>query len=141
MESKIYLQYLHQDLIAMDCARILVVDDIFTNRLLLSELIKSTGNEVVLVENGQEAIDALKREEFHLVFMDIEMPVMNGIETTNHIRNNMEFPVNAIPIIALTAHNPAIFFEDYADVGFDELITKPYSVEKIREKITGLLDF
>ena len=123
----------------MDSLRILVVDDIFTNRLLLSELIKSTGNEVVLVENGEKAIQALEQSEFHLVFMDIEMPVMNGIETTNYIRNECPFPLNSIPIIALTAHNPDIFFEDYSDVGFDELITKPYSIEKIKEKINSLL--
>jgi CheY-like chemotaxis protein len=115
--------------------RILVVDDIFTNRYLLSELIKMTGNEVVLAENGEEAINILETEEIHMVFMDIEMPVMNGIETTHHIRNNMPSPLNVIPIIALTAHNPELFFEDFSDVGFDELITKPYSVEKIKAKI------
>jgi CheY-like chemotaxis protein len=50
----------------------------------------------------------------------------------------MDAPLNAIPIIALTAHNPDLFFEDYSDVGFDELVTKPYSVEKIRAKIIEL---
>ena len=94
-----------------------------------------TGNEAILSENGEEAIEILKNEEIHMVFMDIEMPVMNGIETTNYIRNELPPPLNVIPVIALTAHNPELFFEDYSDVGFDELITKPYSVEKIKEKI------
>ena len=115
--------------------RILVVDDIFTNRYLLSELIKLTGNEVVLAENGQQAIEILENEEIHMIFMDIEMPVMNGIETTQYIRNEMPSPQNGLPVIALTAHNPELFFEDFSDVGFDELITKPYSVEKIKKKI------
>jgi CheY-like chemotaxis protein len=115
--------------------RILVVDDIFTNRYLLAELIKLTGNEAVVVENGEEALEVLQTETIHMIFMDIEMPVMNGIETTQYIRNEMPPPLNAIPVIALTAHNPELFFEDYADAGFDELITKPYSVEKIKEKI------
>jgi CheY-like chemotaxis protein len=118
--------------------RILVVDDIYTNRYLLSQLIKLTGNEVVLAENGEEALGILNSQEIHMIFMDIEMPVMNGIETTQFIREKMPPPVNAIPIIALTAHNPDIFFEDYSDVGFDELITKPYSVEKLKEKIREL---
>lgn len=118
--------------------RILVVDDIYTNRYLLTELVKITGNEVVQAENGEEAIRILENEKIDLVFMDIEMPIMNGIETTNHIRNKMPFPINALPIIALTAHNPELFFDDFADVGFDELITKPYSVEKIKAKINGL---
>jgi CheY-like chemotaxis protein len=121
----------------MEKRRILVVDDIFTNRYLLSELIKTTGHEVLLAENGAEAIGILEKENVDLVLMDIEMPVMNGIETTRHIRNEMPAPVSALPIIALTAHDPGLFFEDYRDVGFDELITKPYSVEKIRKKIQG----
>jgi CheY-like chemotaxis protein len=115
--------------------RILVVDDIFTNRYLLSELIRITGNEVLLAENGQQAIEILENEEIHIIFMDIEMPVMNGVETTQYIRNEMPPPKNGLPVIALTAHNPELFFEDYSDAGFDELITKPYSVEKIKEKI------
>lgn len=115
--------------------KILVVDDIFTNRYLLEELIKLTGNEAILSENGEEAIEILKTEEIHMIFMDIEMPVMNGIETTKYIRRELPSPLNVIPIIALTAHNPEFFFEDYSNVGFDELITKPYSVQKIKEKI------
>lgn len=118
--------------------RILVVDDIYTNRYLLSELVKTTGNEVVQAENGEEAISILENEKIDLIFMDIEMPVMNGLETTRHIRDKMPFPINALPIIALTAHNPELFFEDFADAGFDELITKPYSVEKIRAKINDI---
>jgi len=115
--------------------KILVVDDIYTNRYLLSELIKLTGNEAVLAEHGEEALEILKNQEIHIVFMDIEMPVMNGVETTQYIRKNLPPPLNAIPVIALTAHNPEIFFEDYSDAGFDELVTKPYSVEKIKAKI------
>jgi CheY-like chemotaxis protein len=118
--------------------RILVVDDIYTNRYLLSELIKLAGHEAISAENGEQAIEILKSQKIHMVFMDIEMPVMNGIETTQYIRNKMDAPLNAIPIIALTAHNPELFFEDYSDVGFDELVTKPYSVEKIRAKISEL---
>jgi CheY-like chemotaxis protein len=122
----------------MAILRILVVDDIFANRYLLSELVKTTGHEVVLAENGEQAVHILEKEEIHMVFMDIEMPVMNGIETIKHIRDRMPFPVNALPVIALTAHNPELFFDDYSDAGFDELITKPYSVDKIKEKILNL---
>ena len=119
--------------------RILVVDDIYTNRYLLSELIRLTGNEAVLAENGEEAIEILKNQKIHVVFMDIEMPVMNGVETTRYIRNELPSPLNAIPVIALTAHNPEIFFEDYSEAGFDELVTKPYSVSKLKAKILEMV--
>ncbi len=72
--------------------KILIVDDIFTNRLLLSELIKTLDHESLQAENGQEAIDHLKNEEVDLVLMDIEMPVMNGLETCEFIRKNFLHP-------------------------------------------------
>lgn len=118
--------------------KILVVDDIYTNRYLLSELIRLSGNEPVIAENGQQALEILQNQEIHMIFMDIEMPVMNGIETTQYIRNELSAPLNAIPIVALTAHNTEIFFDDYSDAGFDELVTKPYSIQKIRAKIREL---
>lgn len=123
----------------MDTIHILVVDDIFANRLLLSELITRTGNHVTLAENGAEAIEVLRNKSFHLVFMDIDMPVMNGIETTKYIRNEMPSPLNSIPIIAITAQNPEAFFEDFSLTGFDELITKPYSIDKIRTRIEATI--
>lgn len=123
----------------MSKLRILVVDDIYANRYLMSELIKITGNEPVMAANGKEALEILENQEIHMVFMDIEMPVMNGIETTKYIRAELPSPLNKIPIIALTAHNPGIFFEDFSNVGFDELVTKPYSVEKIKQKIINFI--
>ena len=118
--------------------KILIVDDIFTNRLLLNELIKSLGHNPVQAENGKEAIDLLEKEDFDLILMDIEMPVMNGLETTRYIRNNFPPPKNLITIVALTAHNPVIFFDDFHNAGFDELITKPYSHAKLAELINNL---
>ena len=117
---------------------ILIVDDIFTNRLLLSELIKTLGHDSLEAENGKEAIEQLEKQEIDLVLMDIEMPVMNGIETCDYIRNELEYPKNATTVVALTAHNPNIFFDDYSDAGFDELLTKPYSLGKIIELIDNL---
>jgi len=118
--------------------KILIVDDIFTNRLLLVEVIKSIGHDYVQVENGRDAVEALLSDDFDLILMDIEMPVMNGLETTKFIRENFESPKNETPIVALTAHNPQLFFEDFKDVGFDQLLTKPYSLEKITTIINNL---
>ena len=111
--------------------RILIVDDIFTNRLLLSEVLNNLELEYDDVENGKEAIEAIQKNDYDLVLMDIEMPVMNGLETTKYIREQLPHPKNTISIVALTAHNPQLFFEDFKDVGFDQLLIKPYSIEKI----------
>jgi len=114
---------------------LLIVDDIYVNRILLSEIASKIGCDYKLASNGKEAIDKLKIEPFDMILMDIEMPVMNGLETTVHIRKEMEYPKSKIPIIALTAHNPMDFFEEFNIAGFDELITKPYLINKIESVI------
>jgi two-component system, response regulator, stage 0 sporulation protein F len=118
--------------------RILIVDDLVANRVLLSEIISLTGFESVCVRNGKEAIDILLNQHFDVVLMDIEMPVMNGFETTKYIRNKMSEPLSKIPILAITAHDPNMFFEEYKDVGFNNLVTKPYTVEKIKNLMLSL---
>jgi CheY-like chemotaxis protein len=120
--------------------KVLIVDDIFTNRLLLSEILSDIGYEYLEAENGKQAINIIISQEVDLVFMDIEMPVMNGLETIKYIRDKIPFPKNKITIVALTAHNPYTFFEDYNDAGFDGLLTKPYSIERIKATIECLSD-
>ncbi|MCB8963941.1 MAG: response regulator [Bacteroidales bacterium] len=115
--------------------KILIVDDIFVNRLLLKEIIKSICGQCLEAQNGREAIEIIQKEKVELIFMDIEMPVMNGLETTKYIREKLPAPLRFIPIIALTAHNPANFFDDFQQAGFNYLITKPYSIEKITKAI------
>ncbi len=115
----------------MNKYNILIVDDIFTNRLLLKEILGGISEKFIEAENGKDAIEIIKSNPIDIVLMDIEMPVMNGLETTKYIRSNFPEPNNRIPIIAITAHNPDDFFNDYNSAGFDELLTKPYSFEKV----------
>jgi CheY-like chemotaxis protein len=114
--------------------RVIVADDYYTNRLLVSEILKDLGHEFIEAENGQEALDALEsNDDIDLVLMDIEMPVMNGVEAMKYIRERMFYPKNAIPIIALTAHNPGMFREEMTGMGFNRMLVKPYSIRKIEE--------
>ena len=117
--------------------KILVVDDLFTNRILIRELLRSMELEFKMAENGKEAIDCLFSETFDIVLMDIEMPVMNGLETTKYIREVMPLPIKNIPIIALTAHNPKLFFEDFKETGFNNILTKPYSLKRLQDLINS----
>jgi two-component system, response regulator, stage 0 sporulation protein F len=120
--------------------RFLVVDDIFANRLLICEILNGFGHEITEAENGRVALDLIEQHDYDAILMDIEMPVMNGIETTDHIRNKLHHPKNKTKVIALTAHNPALFFEDYSDVGFDDLLTKPYSIDKLKGLVKEIED-
>lgn len=123
----------------MSKLRIIITDDIFTNRLLLSEILEDLGHDFFLANNGKEAVEEFHKNNYDIILMDIEMPVMNGVEATRYIRENFSSPKNEVPIVALTAHNPKLFFDDYKDVGFSMLLTKPYSVAKIREMLEFFL--
>ncbi len=114
----------------MESYKILIVDDIFINRVLLTEIVTEIGSEYIEAKNGKEALQVIQNENIDLVLMDIEMPVMNGFETTAAIRK-LPNPLCDLPIIAITAHDPHSFFEEYHEAGFNELISKPYTVEKI----------
>ncbi len=118
-----------------DKITILVVDDIVINRIMIKEMVNT--EDVVCIEatNGKEALDILGTASVDIVFMDIEMPVMNGIETIRNIRNLSNPEKAKTIVIGLTAHDPDYFFEDYTNAPFDEVITKPYTPDKLTSVI------
>ena len=80
--------------------KFLIVDDILMNRVLLKEIIREISESIKEAQNGLEAIKILEDNIIDVIFMDIEMPHMNGLETTKYIRSNFKFPKNRTPIIA-----------------------------------------
>lgn len=117
----------------MEKAHILIADDIFSNQLLLKSIIEETGHYCKVVSNGKLAIEEIMKNSYTILLTDIEMPVMNGIETAIYIRTKMNKPYKEMPIIALTAHNMNEFSDKIKDAGFTDIITKPYSVQKFKE--------
>lgn len=121
--------------------QILIVDDIFTNRILYSKLIKNTGHHCLEAPDGKKAIELITKHNIDIVLMDIEMPVMNGLDATEYIRNKLAYPKNKIPVYALSAHDA----EDFLTLGrnvsiFDGFINKPITAEKIQKLIAPLLE-
>lgn len=118
-----------------DCfvKRALIVDDIFVNRFLIGEILTQLGIEYDEAENGKQAIDKIPSGNYDVILMDIEMPVMNGIEATLYIKSNFALSHPNLRVVGVTAHDPASFFKDYKDVSFDAFVTKPYTFEKLNE--------
>lgn len=84
--------------------RVLVVDDILTNRTLTARILEKRGHSVKTAKNGKEAIEQLENEDFDIVLMDVHMPVMDGIEATRIIRNRASsVRKHDVPIIAVSA--------------------------------------
>lgn len=113
---------------------ILAVDDNDANLKLVEVLIKELGVNVVTAASGFEALTKWKLQKFDLIFMDVQMPGMDGIETTEKIRSH-EKTGQRIPIIALTAHALADEKQTLLNKGFDDYLTKPISETQLQEVI------
>ncbi len=120
--------------------RILLVEDNMVNIILGVTVLEKLSNIVSVARNGVEAMDLLSKNEYDLILMDIEMPVMDGIEATKRIRNGEcgEEKKN-INIVAMTAHAVAEIKQQGMDAGMNDYITKPIDITKIQERIDKLI--
>jgi len=116
---------------------ILLVEDNEINQEIARDTILSWGDnyEVDIAVNGQEAINALENKVYHLVLMDIQMPVMDGNAATLFIRNKLPEPICDIPIIGMTAHGFSQEKETALNNGMNDYIVKPFNPDELRVKI------
>ena len=120
--------------------RILVAEDEKVNRLYSRRYLRQLGFSVETVTNGQQALDKLFYEDFDLVLMDVQMPVMNGIETTKAIRMGEAGAHNKrIPIVAITAYAMHGDREQFIKKGMDDYIAKPVEEEELKKVILKTL--
>nr|WP_286010368.1 response regulator [Serpens gallinarum] len=116
--------------------RLLCVDDNPANLLLVQTLLNDMGADVVAVESGYAALERVKSEHFDLVFMDVQMPGMNGLQTTEAIRAwEAEQQSSQLPIIALTAHALANEKRGLLQGGMDDYLTKPISEHQLAQVV------
>ncbi len=114
--------------------RLLLVEDNELNREIAVALLESTNAEIVTAENGQEAVELFDRSEpayYDLILMDIQMPVMNGLEATSTIRGLNRVDAGSIPIIAMTANAFAEDVQNSLDAGMNAHISKPMDRNRV----------
>jgi CheY-like chemotaxis protein len=111
--------------------RVLVAEDNIVNQRIIEALLTRRGQTTVVVSNGREAIDAWRREPFDAIFMDVQMPEMDGFEATAAIRAAERGTETHIPIVAMTAHAMSGDRERCLAAGMDEYVAKPISVKEI----------
>jgi len=116
--------------------KVLVVEDIVLNQLLMKTLLSDFGFEYNIASNGKIAIAKMKKKEYDIILMDLQMPVMNGFETTKYIRETMH---SKIPIIALTADVTTTDLQKCTAVGLNDYISKPINEKLLYKKILALV--
>jgi PAS domain S-box-containing protein len=114
---------------------VLLVEDDKVNQLVAANFLKKWGVNVVVANNGIEAVDLVKSKKFQLVFMDLNMPLMDGYEATRQIRNMNDSYFQQVPIIALTADAVGGVKDKIIDSGMNALLNKPFRPAELRNII------
>ena len=114
---------------------VLLAEDSFVNQKLVLGLLKNQGHEVVVADNGRQAVELAQAEAFDVILMDVQMPEMDGFEATRCIRHGEQAAGRHTPIIALTAHALRGDRERCLDAGMDAYVSKPMRARDLYEAI------
>jgi PAS domain S-box-containing protein len=111
---------------------VLIADDNETNQVIIRDILEYHGHGVDIALNGPEAVRAATRKHYDVIFMDVGMPLMDGLQATRQIRKNLP-GFSKVPIIALTAHAMNGDRERCLAAGMDDYISKPFTIGQINE--------
>ena len=114
---------------------VLVAEDNEVNQIVFTQILQGTGLSFLVVENGEEAVAAWERHTPRIIMMDVSMPVMNGHQATQMIRERERGQGHRVPIIGVTAHALESDRDLCLDAGMDDYMSKPISPELLEEKI------
>jgi CheY-like chemotaxis protein len=110
-------------LVAVPPQRVLLVEDVKLNQALIADMLRSHGHDVTIAVNGEEAVRLVRLESFDIVLMDVQMPVMDGVEANRRIRA-LPSPAGQVPVLALSANVMAHERECYLSAG----MKRPYRI-------------
>lgn len=113
--------------------KILVVEDHFINQELMKEMLDRMNCTVDTAENGKEALDRVENNTYDVIFMDLQMPEMDGLQATQQIRKIQEKKNVKTPIIALTANAMQSDQKKCMDAGMDDYLSKPFEMNDIEK--------
>lgn len=116
-------------------SKVLVVDDNISNLKLIQKTLNSLGCDVVMAENGIEALEKFTRDSYDVVFMDIQMPKLDGYQTAIELRKMKERGGDRIPVIALSAFHMENCVKKCFESGMNDFIGKPFKKEDIIESL------
>ena len=114
---------------------LLVAEDNSTNQLVIRAILESLGHRVTLVNDGRAALEAAQRQDFDMILMDVQMPVMDGPTAARAIRNLPAAAAGQVPIIALTANAMPGDRESYVAAGMDDYVSKPIDPRRLLEAL------
>lgn len=139
LDSNEYEQKVYKAEFTASEALVLVVDDNEMNRKVFKNLLKKTQVQIEEASDGAECVEMIKQKRYDIIFMDHMMPVMDGIQALEHVRNDNDSLCRDIPVIALTANAIVGAKEFYFNAGFDNFLSKPVDPKKLEKMLLNTL--
>lgn len=115
--------------------KVLVAEDSSVIQNLTKKILEFQNYQLVSVKNGKEVMDALEKDDFDVILMDINMPVMDGMECSRKIRAMKDEKKASIPIIAITGNAPNYSMDDFKKAGIDHFLQKPLNFDELVDKV------
>jgi two-component system, cell cycle response regulator DivK len=119
----------------MSAKKVLVAEDSSVIQNLTKKILSAQNFEITAVKNGKQVLDKLAKDHYDIILMDINMPVMDGMECARQIRGLSEAQKANTPIIAITGNAMNYSLEDYQKVGINEFLQKPLDFDKLVELV------
>eukprot|EP01136_Pigoraptor_vietnamica_P032322 Opistho-1_new@94039 len=120
--------------------KVLIAEDSSVIQNLAKKILEFQNFEIHSVKNGQQVLDALEKEDFDIILLDINMPVMDGMECAKAVRNLKDEAKAKIPMIAITGNARNYSMEDFKEAGFDDMLAKPLNFDALVAQVKSLTE-
>lgn len=118
--------------------KVLIAEDSSVIQNLAKKILEFQNFEIHAVKNGQQVLEILEKEAFDILLLDINMPVMDGMECAKAIRASEDATIAAIPMIAITGNARNYSMEDFKEAGFNDMLAKPLNFDALVAQVKVL---
>ena len=120
--------------------KVLIAEDSSVIQNLAKKILEFQNFEIHSVKNGQQVLDAMEEEDFDILLLDINMPVMDGMECAKAVRGLADEKKAKIPMIAITGNARNYAMEDFKEAGFDDMLAKPLNFDALVAQVKALTE-
>ncbi len=120
--------------------RVLIAEDSSVIQNLAKKILEFQNFEITAVKNGEQVMQLLDKEDFDILLLDINMPIMDGMECVKAIRGLKDTAKATIPVVAITGNAKNYSETDFKDAGFNDALMKPLNFDKLVEVVKGLTE-
>jgi CheY-like chemotaxis protein len=120
--------------------RVLIAEDSSVIQNLVKKILEFQNFEITAVKNGEQVLQLLQKEDFDLILLDINMPVMDGMDCVKAIRALDDKDKSTIPVVAITGNARNYSEEEFKEAGFNEILMKPLNFDRLVLVVKGLTE-